>query len=488
MKTSLSCIIDRVVAAYTLPFAGCLVLAGRLGDIMGHRVMFLIGMSWFAMWSLIIGFTDGPIFMCISRALQGIGAGLTIPSALATLTTTFPPGPARNKALAVYGACGASGMVVGSLIGGAIDDTIGWRWIFRLTAILSFILAATGFFVIPNIQHNARQADGSRRSMDIEGLFCFMGGMVMFVYYLSEGPAAGWAKAKTLAPFLVGLVLLVAFVVIEFKVADPVIPPRIWLSRRFTTSVVGAMSVSAATNLMVYFTTLYLQDVLDYSPMQTGLAFLVSGVGSIPLNFATAKLMSRIRTKYLLTAGWILLLVSAILFARMTTTNTYWAGPFPAYCVNVLGTAPIYLANQVNAVMFAPNKDQGVISGIYSSAVQLGGPIGIAIATAISTRYAPVGVRNDKHALLRGYRSAFYTMTVVCGLGLAVVLLFAPNQDPKHGEDSDTSKDEEGGLQTTDRSLEKESSGVPVTGTETALASVGVDILAGDEECTKGSA
>ncbi|KAG0225063.1 hypothetical protein BGW42_004694 [Actinomortierella wolfii] len=411
---------------------------------MGHRVMFLVGLSWFSIWSLIIGFATGPVFMCICRALQGIGAGLTIPSALATLTTTFPPGPSRNRALAVFGACGASGMVVGSLIGGAIGDTIGWRWIFRLTAIMGFLLVVMGGFVIPNVQHNSSREDDSRRSFDVGGLFCFMGSMVIFVYYLSEAPIAGWAVAKTLAPFIVGLVLMAAFVVVEFKVSDPVIPPRIWLSRRFTTSVLGAILVSAATNLMVYFSTLYLQGVLDYSTMETGLAFLVSGIGAIPLNFLTAKLLQMMRTKFLLIIGWLLLLVSAILFAQMSASNTYWAGPFPAFVVNVLGTAPVYLANQINAVMYAPNKDQGVISGIYNSAIQLGGPIGIAIATAISTHYAPVGANNDEYALLSAYRSAFYTMAVCCGLGLINVVLFAPNRDPTG---DDTPNDEESDAQ-----------------------------------------
>ncbi|KAG0255546.1 hypothetical protein DFQ27_006200 [Actinomortierella ambigua] len=479
-----------VIAAYTLSFAGCLVLAGRLGDIMGHRLMFLVGLSWFTIWSLVIGFANGPVFMCISRALQGIGAGLTIPSALATLTTTFPPGPSRNGALAVFGACGSSGMVVGTLIGGAIGDTIGWRWIFRLTAIFGAILTAIGYFMVPNIQHNVRHEDGSRRSMDVGGLFCFMGGIVTFVYYLSEAPAAGWGKAKTLAPFVIGLVLLIAFVVIEFKVSDPVIPPRIWKSRRFTTSVLGAILVSAATNVMVYFTTLYLQDVLDYTTMQTGLAFLVSGVGSFPLNFVTAKLLMMTRTKYLLIVGWILLLVSALLFARMSETNSYWAGPFPAYCVNVLGTAPVFLANQVNAVMYAPNKDQGVISGIYNSAVQLGGPIGIAIATAISTNYAPVGVKNDKHALLLAYRSAFYTMAVCCGLALVIVVLFSPNQDPKHtDDDAETPKDEEGKLPATVTETSLPLEKVSVAGDATKLTSVdGADTVSRDGDTKRGEA
>jgi len=307
-----------------------------------------------------------------------------------------------------------------------------FRWVFRVSAILGAILAALGYLVVPDIQHNARNPDGSRRGLDAGGLICFMGGIIMLVYYLSEAPARGWAVAQTLAPFLVGLVLLSVFVVIEFKVSDPVIPPRIWRSRRFSASVLGAICVSSATNLMVYFTTLYLQNVLGYSTMQNGLAFLVSGVGSIPLNMLTAKVLPHTRTKYLLIVGWVLLLVSAILFAQMTETNSYWKGPFPAYVVNTIGTAPVYLANQVNAVMYAPNQDQGVVSGIYNSAIQLGGPIGIAIATAISTRYAPVGVVNDKAALLRGYQSAFYTMAGFCGLGLIVVILFSPNRDPSH--------------------------------------------------------
>ncbi|KAF9159976.1 hypothetical protein DFQ26_006001 [Actinomortierella ambigua] len=354
-----------------------------------------------------------------------MGAGFTIPSALAILTTTFPVGPERTKALAVFGGSGAAGSVVGVLLGGILGDTIGWRWIFRLTAIIGFALAILAVAVIPASKGVSLNND---RRVDYGGLFSFTLGIVAIVYYLSEGPGAGWAKARTLAPFVVGVVLLAIFVIIQFKIDYPIMPPRIWKSRRLVASVISIAAISAAMNALIFFSSLTFQNVMGYSPLTTALCYLVHGIGAIVAVAALTKLVTFVRTKIIMVVGWLFFIASGILFAQIQSDSSYWSIAFPALILNFLGMAPVWLACQINAVMDAADEDQGVVGSIYNSALQIGGPIGIAITNVIAEQRNPLGTKGA--ALLAGYRAAFYAVAIISGVGLLMTILLAANQDP----------------------------------------------------------
>ncbi|KAI8597265.1 major facilitator superfamily-domain-containing protein, partial [Dissophora ornata] len=194
-----------VTSAYSLAYGAFLLIGGRFGDLFGHRRIYIIGVTWFSIWALVNGFAKDPIIMSVGRALQGVGAGLTVPSALAILTTTYPAGPERTRALSVFGGTGAVGSVLGVLLGGIFGSTIGWRWIFYLTAIIGFAMAILGVVVIPAEQGEPNVSD---RRIDFVGIISFTLSIVAIIYYLSEGPASGWGAASTLAPLLVGLALL----------------------------------------------------------------------------------------------------------------------------------------------------------------------------------------------------------------------------------------------------------------------------------------
>ncbi|KAG0255548.1 hypothetical protein DFQ27_006202 [Actinomortierella ambigua] len=414
-----------VVSAYGLAFSGFLLVGGRMGDLFGHRRIFIIGLTWFSIWALVNGFASSAIFMSVSRALQGMGAGFTIPSALAIVTTSFPVGHARTKALSVYGGSGAVGSVVGVLLGGVLGDTIGWRWIFRLTAILGFFFAISAVLIIPASKGVSLNKD---RRVDYGGLTCFTLGIVSIVYYLSESPSAGWAAARTLAPLAVGLVLLGVFVAIQFKIDYPVMPPRIWKSRRFVASVLAAGAFSGAMNSMIFFSSLTFQNVMGYSPMTTALCYLAHGIGSIFAVITVTKLVFLVRTKILTVVGWLLFMSSGLLFAQIQHDSSYWSIAFPALILNFLGMAPVYLTCQLNAVMDAADEDQGVVGSVYNSAIQLGGPIGVAITNAVANKYNLAGMKGA--ALLVGYRATFYTFAIITGVGLVLTIVLAANRDP----------------------------------------------------------
>ncbi|KAK3843726.1 MAG: major facilitator superfamily domain-containing protein [Linnemannia gamsii] len=415
-----------VVSSYALTYAAFLLVGGRMGDLFGHRRVFLTGTSWFAAWSLVCGFARSPVFMSVARGLQGAGAGFTIPSALALLTTSYPLGPERTFALSMFGGAACIGQTIGVLLGGIFDATIGWYWIFYITALISALLCIAGFFVISKANDEVHVTD---RRVDIVGVVTFMLGIIAVVYYLSESTTAGWGSAHTLAPFLVGIALLVFFVFWEQRIDYPIMPFRIWGSVRFRASVVVIICVTATYNTMIFFTSLTFQNVLLYSPLITACCYIVHGVGLVIGLYTVTRLFVFMRTKFIMLIGFIFIIVSSIIFAQIVPGASYWHYAFPALIVNCLGLSPTWMCCQVNAVADAPDEDQGVVGAVFNVAIQLGGPIGLAISTILSQAYEPAAGAHGA-ALMFGYRAAFYTFGVIGGVGWILTLLLASNRDP----------------------------------------------------------
>ncbi|KAF9118436.1 hypothetical protein BGX30_004579 [Mortierella sp. GBA39] len=414
-----------VTSAYSLAYAALLLIGGRLGDLFGHRRIFMLGVIWFSVWAVFNGFASNPIMMSVGRALQGMGAGFTVPSALALLTTTYPSGPERNKALAIFGGTGAIGSIIGFLLGGILGSTIGWRWMFYLTAIIGFSVTVLGAFVIPTEKGVSKLED---RRIDFVGIVSFTLGIVAIIYYLSEGPAAGWKAASTLAPLVVGIALLIGFVVYENKIDYPIMPPHIWKSRRLIASCVNIIIVTANLNAMLFYSSLVLQDVLNYTALKTALAYIVHGVGIIALISYMPRLIQTFRTKILIIIGWFFLTAAGVVWAQIDVHTSYWAIPFPALILNLCGMAPNWLCCQVNSVADADDEDQGVVGAVYNVSLQLGAPVGVALSNIIAnSRNSPTAVGVE---LLPGYRAAFYTEAVLGGIGLLIAILLVPHRDP----------------------------------------------------------
>ncbi|KAF9198812.1 hypothetical protein BGZ49_000271 [Haplosporangium sp. Z 27] len=414
-----------IISSYALTYSAFLLVGGRMGDLFGHRRIFLIGTSWFAIWSLVCGFARNPIFMSVSRGLQGAGAGFTIPSALALLTTTFPLGPERTTALSLFGGAACIGQTIGVLLGGIFDATIGWYWIFYVTAIISALLAIGGFFIISKANDNPETAD---RRVDYIGVLLFMVGIIAIVYYLSQSNTSGWGSAATLPPFLVGIALLVGFVFWEHRIDYPIMPFRIWRSRRFLASVVIITCVTSTYNVMIFFTSLTFQGVLHYSPIITACCYIVHGVGLVIGLYTVTKLFVIMRTKFVMLLGWLLIVASTIIYAHIVPGSTYWQFAFPAMIVNCLGLSPTWMCCQVNVVADANDEDQGVVGAVFNVAIQLGGPLGLAITTIVSQSFQGVG--GSPAALMDGYRAAFYTMGIFGGIGFVLTCIIASNIDP----------------------------------------------------------
>ncbi|KAF9951211.1 hypothetical protein BGZ72_007226 [Mortierella alpina] len=454
-----------VISAYALTYAGFLLVGGRMGDLFGHRRIFLTGTLWFAIWSLVSGFARDPIFMSIARAIQGVGAGLTIPSALAILTTTFPLGPERTFALSMFGGAGIFGQTLGVLLGGVFDATIGWPWIFYITAIISASISLMGFFVITKTNDKARTVE---TRIDYLGVFLFMIGIIMVVYYLTESVSAGWASAKTLAPFLVGLFLLAIFVVWEWRIDYSIMPFHIWRSRRFYSSVFIIACLAGVYNTMIFFSSLTLQNVLHYSPIITACCYIVHGVGLAVGLYSATRLFPYVRTKIITLIGWFLIAASSVLFAQIVPGSTYWQWAFPALILNCIGLAPTWISCQVNATADAANEDQGVVGAVFSVAMQIGGPIGLAISTIIQQSFDRPSEGTEGQ--MAGYRAAFYTFGVFSGVGFILSLLLASNQDPP--EFSGLAEEEREGLEAIEGGEIAQSHGKPEIGDSVMNSSI----------------
>ncbi|KAF9118507.1 hypothetical protein BGW39_001123 [Mortierella sp. 14UC] len=370
-------------------------------------------------------FTSNSIMMSVGRALQGTGAGFTVPSALALLTTTYPSGPERDKALAIFGGTGAIGSIIGFLLGGILDSTIGCRWMFYLTAIIGLSMTVLGAFAIPAEEGVFKAED---RRIDLVGIVSFTLGNVAIIYYLNEGPSAGWKAVSTLAPLIVGITLLLGFVVYENKIDYPIMPPHSWKSRQLIASCVNIIIVTANLNAMLVYSSLVLQDVLHYTALKTALAYIVHGVGIIILISCMPRLIQAFRTKILILIGWIFLPAAGVVWAQIDIHTSYWANPFPALILNLCGMAPNWLCCQVNSVADADDEDQDVIGAVYNVSLQLGAPVGVALSNIIA-----LSINNPTAAgvkLLPGYHAAFYTEAVQGGIGLIVALLLVPSRAP----------------------------------------------------------
>ncbi|KAF9283455.1 hypothetical protein BGZ68_005341 [Mortierella alpina] len=416
-----------ILNAYTIAFAGLLLVSGRLGDLFGHRRMFMFGLFWFATWALVVSFSVSPIMFIIARALQGVGAAATVPTAMALIATTYPVGPERTKAFSIFAAFGGLGAVTGILLAGGLIASIGWEWIFRISSIGAYILLVLAYVVIPLTPPKAEKP-----KVDFVGAITATFGVTGVVYYISTGVEDGWASPKTLPVFFAGLLLLTGFVYTEYKVQAPLMPLRIWRNGTFTASVVLAFVSMAMFQGVIYYANMVFQEVYQWTAIQTALGFLVHSLLAV-VTFATlGRVMPRLRLKPLILAGFLIRCVTGLMFAFVDEHTSYWRLPFPAFILHIFGVGMTMLPIQVTAVRDAANKDQGLVGAIYNTGLQLGAPFGIAILNviAIATNNNDAGAVRGGPALMKGFKNAFFGIIAMGVFGFFLALIILPWDKP----------------------------------------------------------
>jgi EmrB/QacA subfamily drug resistance transporter len=415
-----------VISAYALVFGGFLLLGGRLADILGRRSVFMVGLVIFSVGSLLCGLAWSEASLIGARALQGLGAATITPSALSILTTTFSEGRERNIALGAWGAVGGFGAAAGVLMGGILTDLLSWEWIF----FVNVPVGVAAFALAPVLLRESRDAHG--QSHDIPGAVLVTSGLLLFVLGITQGRQWEWLSARTIGVFALSALLLAAFALWEQRQREPLVPFSIFRLQTLTAANVAGFIMGTAMFSMFLMLTLYMQEVLGFSPLRTGLGYLaVAGTAVIWANVA-AMVVNRIGVKPALVFGMSLLTVGLLYFTQVSVNGSYWADLFPGFLI--LGVAIPFSFVPITIAALAGTKPQeaGLASGLINTSQQIGGAVGIAILSTIAvstTDDAVAGGTAVPTALTDGFVNAFWAGAAIAFAGVLVSIFMVRGRD-----------------------------------------------------------
>jgi MFS family permease len=405
-----------VVSGYVLGYGGLLLLGGRFADLLGRRRVLLGALAVFTLASILGGMTSDGTLLVATCFLKGAAAAFTAPASLSIITTTFAEGPARNRALSIYTACGASGFSLGLVFGGLMTE-LGWRWTFLLPVpvALAVLIAAPRV-----LAKDGPIAPGVRRNFDFAGAVTLTAGMLLLVRTIVEAPDTGWGTVETLGGMLVAIALLGTFVAIELRSANPLVRLGILRSGSLVRANLGMMTMFGAYIGFQFVSTLYLQSVLGWSPVETALAFLPGGLLVAFGSPRLGPLVDRFGTARIIAVGSLAFLVGYALFNRLGDSFSY-AGLFlPTMLLIGVGFGLSFPAFNMQATAGVANHEQGLASGLVNTSLQVGGAIGLAISTAVIS--ANSGGATEGPALLDGFQPAIAVVTGISAIGLVVAL------------------------------------------------------------------
>ncbi|GAA4967113.1 MFS transporter [Yinghuangia aomiensis] len=402
-----------VVTAYALAFGGFLLLGGRAADLLGRRRVFTAGLALFTAASLACALAAGGTFLIVMRGVQGLGAAAVLPAALSIVMNMFTEGAERNKALGLWGAIGASGATVGVLAGGVLTRYAGWPYIFYLNVVVGGVALLLTRRVVPESRPESRLRGASRR-YDPFGAVTVTAALVLMVYAISQAPTAGWTTPRTLALLATSVILLAMFVAVEARAQAPLLPLRLFRVKTLAGSNAVGFLLGAGFYGYIFIGTLYMQQVLGYSAINTGLAWLTVGLTGVALAGPAQVLVTRTSVTLVMAAGLTLTGAGILWAAQAPAHGSFWAnlaGPF-----FLTGTVTwIFIPVSIGALAGVTERDAGIASGLIDSSQQLGGAIGVAIAsTAAATRTRDLNAQG--HAITDALTGGFHTALWVCGL------------------------------------------------------------------------
>jgi EmrB/QacA subfamily drug resistance transporter len=408
-----------VISAYALVFGGVLLLGGRAADMLGRRRLFLGGLVVFTVASLMAGLAWSESSLIAARALQGLGAAVITPAALSILSTTFAEGRERNIALGAWGAVGGFGAVAGVLLGGVLTDALSWEWIFFVNVpvgVLALVLA-------PVLLHESRDAHVKR--FDLPGAVLVTSGLSSLVYAITQAGQKGWLSAETLGVFAVSLVLLGAFVVWELRHPEPLMRFGILRTRTISGANVAGLILGTALFSMFLMLTLYMQQVLGYSAMKTGVAYLAVAGTAIVWSAVAAQLVTRVGVKPVLVAGMAALTAGLIFFTQVSVGGSYVSDLLPGFLLLGVGIGFSFVPISIAALAGVKPAEAGLASGLINTSQQIGGALGIAALSSIATSHTEDAVGHGSAlpvALVDGFHSAFVVGAVIAALGVVAAL------------------------------------------------------------------
>jgi len=415
--------VQWVITAYAITFGGFLLLGGRMADLLGRRRIFIVGLTIFTAASLVCGLANAAGVLFAARAVQGIGAAIISPAALSIVTTTFEEGAERNKALGIWGALGGSGAAAGVLFGGIITKYLGWEWIFFVNVPVGLLVFALTLRFVPE-----SRADLGHRRFDAAGAVTITSGLALLVYGISKAPDVGWGSAQTILVLIAAGVLSLAALVIEIRSSAPLVPMRIFRIRPVLAANIVGFLLGAVIFANFFVLTLYVQQVLHWSALRTGVTFLATAGTTVIWAGVSQGLTTRFGPRPVMVIGLLVLAASLGWYTQIPVHGHYWPDLLPAYITFALGLAFGFVPVTIAALAQVAPEDAGLASGLINTNQQIGGAIGIALAATIFNSHSKALLKSGHsfgEAFTSGFQWAFWALIALslAGAVAAFVLL-----------------------------------------------------------------
>ena len=422
-----------VVNGYVLTFGGFLLLGGRLADLLGRRRIFMTGLVVVAVASLFAGFAPSEGVLIAARAAQGLGAAIIAPSALSIVTTIFRDGSERNKALGAWGAVAGSGGAAGVLLGGVLTDGLGWEWVMWVNVPVALIVLALTPQLIPE-----SRSESQTRHFDLAGAVTVTAGLSLLVYAIVDAESAGWGSTRTIGLLAVSIALLGVFTAIERRSDAPLVPFGIFRKRTLTGANVVGLMVGGSLFAMFFFITLYMQQVLGYSPIKAGLSYLPLSVAIILSAGVASQLVTRIGFKPVLAVGLALVAGGLVWFSQISVGGGFTTDILGPSLLAAVGLGFAFVTTTIAAVSGIEDREQGLASGLINTSQQIGGALGLAVlATVANSRTDDVvaAAGGDPAALpgalVEGFQSAFLGAAAIALVGLVLTMALISSRDSR---------------------------------------------------------
>ncbi len=419
--------VEWVIIAYSITFGGFLLLGGRMADLLGRRRIFVAGLILFTLASLACGlskYADSAAILITARAVQGLGAAIISPAALSIVTTTFTEGAERNKALGIWGALGGSGAAAGVLVGGILVKYLGWEWIFFVNVPVGALVLFLTTRIVPE-----STADLAHRRFDAAGATTATGGLALLVYTISKAPDVGWGSTRTILLLILSVAILLAFLVIELRGRAPLMPIAIFRNRSLTGANVVAVLMGMVIFANFFLLTLYVQQVLGWSPLKTGVTFLATAGTTVIWAGVAQALTTKLGPRPVIVSGLLILAVALYLYTRIPVDGHYWPDLLPAYLIFAVGLAFAFVPVSIAALAGVAPREAGLASGLLNTSQQIGGAVGVALVTTIFTSETsgkhPHSQGEALGFLTTGFQHGFWALfaLAIAGAVAAAVLL-----------------------------------------------------------------
>jgi EmrB/QacA subfamily drug resistance transporter len=416
-----------VVTAYGLTFGGFLLLGGRAADLLGRRRVLMVGLAVFTAASLACALATTESFLIAMRGMQGLGAAIVLPAALSIVMEMFPEGAERNKALGIWGGIGASGATVGLIAGGLLTRYAGWEYIFYLNVPIGLAALLLAPRVVPE-----SKLEMIRRRYDPFGAITVTGGLLLLVYAFSKAPQVGWGGTRTISELAISVALLLAFLVIETRVEAPLMPLRIFRQRTLAGANAVGLLLGGSFFAYIFVGTLYMQQVLGYSALKTGLTWLATSVTSVAFAGLSQALVTRGSVKLVMALGMALIGGGLLWTTQVPVDGTFWSNLAGPFVITGLGTAFAFIPISIAGLTGVAEHEAGLASGLLNTTQQLGGAIGVAVASTVAaSHFKTLEHAGSAHAaaLTGGFQWAFWVCGAIGLLAVPVALLLVRHNE-----------------------------------------------------------